>query len=439
MRLPNGVDIPLWRHQQAMLLAPAARPLVRLFFLVAGYGSGKSFTGVMAMLSIAFKYWGQPITVGVGGVTIKMLRSTLLSDLFRLCLLWGIPYEDRRQDGIVRIGTTTFIIIGIDNPDRIFAYNFSIFLGDEIDELTQEKALAVFKATQERTRVTLPDGRVPYSMFFTTAQGYKGTYTIINRIRQQGLGHYLIRGNTKDNKALDPSFYRQLWAMYSPTERLVYLEGHFANLTAGRVYYEYDDAKHLLREEPFEILPSDEIHVGQDLNAGFSRGTAYVKRVIDGKGVLFVARSWSFAEIANAPMIMRRDFPTNEIFWYPDASGNEVLAGYREEMREHDIELRSGAVNPSVVDRIFVMNKLLRLRRMYIFPQAEPLAMALKIRGYDDHGKPEKGEGPEAPDHYCDGAEYGAWRIVRSDPDFFDIYSTTRSYRKEHPDQKEAA
>ena len=66
-------------------------------------------------------------------------------------------------------------------------------------------------------------------------------------------------------------------------------------------------------------------------------GTAYVKR----DDTLYVVNEWSFTNIGHAPKIMRRAYPENESLWYPDVSGKEIMAGYKEEIREHEIECAS--------------------------------------------------------------------------------------------------
>src|SRR5208337_1858254 len=106
----------------------------------------------------------------------------------------------------LRIGKMLFVEIAMSNPDLIYGYNFSAFIGDEIDELTQEKALEVFRATQERTRVTFPDGRAPFLVFMTTAQGYRGMYQIVNDLDEKGVEYWMVRGRTYDNRALSPRY-----------------------------------------------------------------------------------------------------------------------------------------------------------------------------------------------------------------------------------------
>lgn len=431
-RIRQGPAIQLWWHQAALYQAPWTFRSIPFFFVVAGFGSGKSFGDVTLILGIAARYFGHEVVCGMGTSTQTLLRKTLLADLFRVCFEHGIAFSYNAQEAILRIGTVSFISVPTTNPDNIYAYNFSVFICDELDELPQEKALAVFKAVQERVRIPLPDGRLPFTVFSTTAQGYKGTYQIVSELTEKKLPHVIIRAKTKDNLALPREYVNRLYSIYNENERLAFLEGQFVNLSTGRVYYDYDEARHKVGQPqcPIKELPAleaaEEIHIGQDLNAGFSRGVAIVVRA----GVAHVIKNWSFSNIGKAPRIIRNDFPVNDIFWYPDASGAEVVAGYQKEFKDEDIKVRVGVMNPSVVDRIFFVNKLFSTGRMYLGPDCAELSMALKVRQYNDSGDPEKGKGAEAPDHYCDGLEYVVWRLVSRMPEFKELWLATRFGRQ---------
>jgi hypothetical protein len=89
-----------------------------------------------------------------------------------------------------------------------------------------------------------------------------------------------------------------------------------------------------------------------------------------------------------------------------------------------------GTFNPSVVERIFFVNKLFKTGRMTVDPGCADLDTALKTRQYDDTGKPEKGKGTLSPDHLCDGLEYGLWRVVSSDRAFEDMWAMSKSARQ---------
>lgn len=307
--------------------------------------------------------------------------------------------------------------------DRGFVHNC-----DEVDELTEQKAIEAHKALSERTRLTLPDGRKPFIMYFSTVHGYRGLYKIVQELRSSNLPNVLIRGLTKNNTSLDPQYVKNLYAIYDEQERLAYLEGRFVNLQSGRVYGNYDEET--CKCKPFEITPDMTIYVGQDLNSGFSKAAAIIKK--DKK--LYIVRGWSFKEVGGGPAIMRSTYPQHQILWFPDCSGKEILKGYKQEILDNGIQCRIGSANPRIMDRVFYVNKLFKMGLLYVFdcPETDDLSESLKVRAYNDMGQPEKGKGEDAPDHYDDAVEYVVYRIVRSDPDFMDLRELSREDVKEH-------
>jgi hypothetical protein len=438
---PPRPNLTLIRHQAQVINAPWNKQVAGIdcFIHVAGYASGKTFGDCALALNLVRRYHAHEVSIGIGATSQIFLKKTLLNDLFRLFNRFGIPYDFNAQTGIIQVDRMQFMCIGTEQPDLIYGYNYHAFINDEIDELPHQKALDSRKAISERTRLVFPDGRQPFELYSSTAQGYKGLYQIVSEMQEKGEPHVLIRGETiAAVKAgiLSRKKYDSWVRMYNENERLAFLEGRFVNLNTGRVYYDYDDDMNRMKVEPFRVQSDDVIHVGQDLNTGYSMGTAYVKRIWNGRPRLFVVAEWSFPNIGHAPKIMRQAFRDNEICWYPDASGREIMAGYKAEIREQDIEMRLAKRNPSRVDRIFVMNKMFHDQLLFLFPHIKRLSMALKVRQYDDKGDAEKGKGPDAPDHPCDSAEYAAWRIVRMDPDFEDIYSATRMGRNKVSDSE---
>lgn len=297
-----------------------------------------------------------------------------------------------------------------------------IYLCDEIDELAEMKAIEAHKALSERTRITLPDGRKPFIMYFSTVHGYRGLYKIVQKLRHDRLRYCLVRGFTRNNTSLDPAYVKNLYAIYDDNERMAYLEGMFVNLMAGRVYPEYDEQKH--RIKPFEVGAQYTVMIGQDLNSGFSKAAAVIKK--DGR--LYITCGWSFDEIGHAPEEMRKKYVQNEILWFPDCAGKEIIKGYKQQIIDWGIQCRIGSANPRILDRVFYVNKLFRMGLLYVFntKETDELSEALKVRAYDQNGKPEKGQGEKAPDHFCDALEYVIYRIVRSDPDFMNLKELSR-------------
>ena len=426
--VPNENNITPFIHQRQMVAGPHILPDFDWFILAGGYGCGKSFCIVLAILDIVKTYNGHDVAVGIGSTTITLIKKTVLKDLFAILKRTHSIYSFNRQDNTLVIGTITFFLIAIEQPEDIYAYNVSIFLCDEIDELSQQKVLAANKAIRERTRIVLPDGRIPYIAYFTTVQGYRGLYNVVQELKRAKQHYMLVRGETRANTTLARSYVDSLYAIYDDNERMAYLEGRFVNLRTGRVYPDYDDCKCKCR--PFDIGAEYVIMVGQDLNSGFSKAAAIIKK--DKR--LYIVRGWSFEDIGTAPAKMRATYPYHRILWYPDCSGKEILRGYRDEIIEQGIECRIGSVNPRIIDRVFYVNKLFRMGLLYVLDTRETdiVSEALKTRQYAENGMPEKGKGEDAPDHICDAIEYVIYRIVRSDADFLNLKDLSRENVKEN-------
>ena len=390
-------EIKPLKHQKAIVSAPFALPDFSYFILCGGYGCGKSFSIILAVVAICKKYQGSDVTVALCSTTITLLNKTVILELEKLFKKTGSTFDYNQKDNVLSIGTIRFLLIATGQPTDIYGPNVNITLCDEIDELPEGKALDAHKALAERTRLTLPDGRKPFVMYFSTVHGYRGLYRICRQLKAGKVKHCVVRGLTKDNVFLDPQYVKNLYAIYDENERMAFLEGLFVNLAAGRVYSDYDDAK--MKVKPFEVTKDMTVYVGQDLNSGFSKACAVVKK--DKR--LYIIRGWSFKEVGGAPAIMRAAYPDNEVLWFPDCSGKEILKGYKQEIIDNGIECRIGASNPRILDRVFYVNKMFKLGLLRVFdcPETDGLSESLKVRAYNDMGQPEKGKGEDAPDHYC--------------------------------------
>lgn len=426
--VPKPNIITPFIHQRQMISAPWACPNVSYFELCGGYGCGKSNTIVFIIITLSKRYQGLDITIALCSTTITLLNKTVILELAKMLKKTGSRFDYNQKDNIITIGTVRFLLIATGQPTDIYGPNVNITLCDEIDELPEQKAIEAHKALSERTRITLPDGRKPFIMYFSTVHGYRGLYKVVQELKESRLPNVLIRGLTKNNTSLDPEYVKRLYAIYDEQERLAYLEGRFVNLQSGRVYGSYDEAT--CKCEPFEITPKMTVYVGQDLNSGFSKATAIVKK----DKCLYIVRGWSFKEIGGAPALMRGTYPKNEILWFPDCSGKEILKGYKEEIIENEIECRIGSSNPRILDTVFYVNKLFKMGRLKVFDcrETNEVSEALKVQAYNDMGMPEKGKGEKDPDHYTDSVRYVIYRIVRSDEDFMDLKELSREEVQEH-------
>lgn len=416
--------IQLWRHQAQFLESPWRFEDIFYHFLIGGYGCGKSFSIVMLIVKIAKLYYTQPCTGILSSSTISLLKKTVIQDLIKVLEASKIPYRYNQADNIVQIGAVKFYLIGSDDPGRVYGYSVSFAICDELDELPIDKCQEFVKAITERVRVPFPRGKKPFVCMPTTAQGLKGIFATIHGFRENGIPYVMIKGRTKDNLANDPTYVRNLYRQYTELEQKAFLEGEFVNLNEGRVYGEYDDTVHDV--DRIDIGDDEVIYVGQDLNSGFSKAVALVKRDCD----LYIVKDFSFKSVGDIPRVLRQHFPSQRIVWVPDASSKEIMAGYAKEVRQYKIEIKIAYVNPSITERIFIVNKLFRQGRMYLVKKdAKDLSLALKVRQFDETGKPSKGRGTKAPDHLCDALDIVCYRIVGFDADFKDIWELAKPMR----------
>lgn len=425
------VDIVPFKHQRAALNLLQNRSDVPYVFLIGGYGCGKSYTDVQVLCTLIAAYMNSPIplTIGIIGVTIKLLGQTVLKDLKAMLDQANIPYSDNMMKGQLKVGNLTFIYLAMSNPGDIYAHNFCCALVDEMDELPADKVLEVVKAVQERCRVRMPPpfDRDPFIFFSTTAQGLGGTYQLCEYFKKRKIPYAIVRGKTEYNTSLAKSQVELLRKLYNEDEARAYLDGEFVNLTSGRVYPEFDRKKHVCMR--FMIDPMETIYVGQDFNMGFNASAECVVR----NGHIFIFNSHHWDYIGDAPRRLREMYPTNPIVLIPDASGKEIMSGFDDEMAEHNIQLHWNSKNPSITERIMAVNKALAWGQLSVMEPNEDkdslqdkLIMGLETRDFDDAGKPRKGKGKDALDHGADASEYAAWYIIQSLQGFDKILEVLR-------------
>lgn len=391
------------------------------------HNCGKSFSAVMLIIELARRYpkLKAGAMFGVASLSGVLFSTTIGNTVEAICKECGIRYRLDKRDNIMYVGTARFKIFNLEDYTSIAGYNFSAVLMDELDELPQSKAIGAYTACRERARVTLPDGREPFLVTTTTAQGKRGIYKIIQNLRReigtdgQPTKVCVIHGRTKDNINNDPSYYEDLYKAYDEIERKAFLDGEFVQLETGRVYPKYSSDNN--DTEPFEVDDSESVFIGQDLNLGFSSACACVVR----GGIIYVVKCYSFEDIWLAPEQFRRDFPNNDIQWFPDSSSKDIfsLHGFKQQIAQQDIRTRISTVNPSIIARTAMVNILLRQKRIQIFRNRSTahLREGLDMRGFDAKGNPEKGEGKEAYDHITDAMEYVVFRLVQDREEFRDI------------------
>lgn len=446
----------LFKHQSASINMVRQHPEIPYIFLIGGFGCGKSYTDVQLCLFLYQCYKNSPITIQIGvfGVTIKLLKQTVIADLERAFDAAGIPYKDNSQAGTLTVGNIIFVYLAMQYPDDIYAFNFTCCLVDEIDELPPEKVAAVVKAVQERNRVHMPGNRyfkdrAPFVFFSTTAQGMGGTYNLVRKFDKDKVPYAIIRGRTQDNTSLDPQQIKLLRKLYTEDEARAYLDGEFVNLTTGRVYYAFDRKKHMCMR--FPVAPNDVIYVGQDFNMGYNASCEVICR----GDTMFIVDSHHWLDMGDGLRRLREMYPTNRIVMIPDASGKEIMQGWVEEASRYQIELHWNNKNASITERVMAVNKALMLGQLKVMEPMDErsgmrgtelkdslidkLLLALETRDFDDAGKPRKGKGPEALDHGADSMEYSTWHVLHTINGFDRILECLKGVQHKNYEEADAA
>lgn len=436
-------------HQSAVVSLVTKKTIMPYFFLIGGFGCGKSFTDVIFLLFLVneYRYSKEPVKFGIFGVTIKLLKQTVIADFCRCLDMLGMSHKNNSQEGTIVIGSITFVYLQMQNPGDIYAHNFHGALVDELDEVVAEKVLPIVEAIQERCRKVLPPGRTmpsrsAFILFTTTAQGLGGTYQFVEKLRKQNrkaveqglpkpVPFAIIHARTEDNPHNDPEQIKRLRALYTPEEAAAYLDGKFMNLAVGRVWYSFDRRINMcMRFAPRE---DDTIYVGQDFNLGINASCEVLVR----ENTIYIVASHHWKDMGEAAELLPMFYPNHRIVFIPDASGKEIMQGFAMEFEKAGIEIFWNNKNPSINERVMAGNLLFRRKQCYIMEPGEGklkgedaigmtskqtrtgdmdnALLCLETHDIDEKtGKPRKGAGINAPDHFSDSFSYVIWRIIHS-------------------------
>jgi hypothetical protein len=272
-------------HQSRYMQAPYLFPGIRYFFLCCGYGSGKTRANAMALLYAVKNLQGKKDRAGdyariiVAGYTLAHLNKTLLVYIRQYLDNSKTSYTENKKDNFFTIGTVTVFIVPIENPENIFGFDAWCVFVEELDELTEDKALETVRALSERCRQQITDCRPPFLAFGSTSQGQKGLYRIYNHFKKSGVGFVLIRGRTQDNWYLPKEQIRDMLRIYTPEEKRVFMDGEFLAIAKGRVLGDFDwERNYLSYDLDTGLLPSETVYIGMDFNCVAEGSLVYTLR-----------------------------------------------------------------------------------------------------------------------------------------------------------------
>ncbi|MBA3755568.1 MAG: terminase [Nitrosomonas sp.] len=381
---------------------------------VAGYGSGKTYVGGMAMCTHFLEF--PQINAGYFAPSYPMIRDIFYPTIEEVAHNFGFKVQINQSNKEVHFfigrwyyGTT--ICRSMDDPGKIIGFKIGYAMIDEFDTLPLTKALLVWKRVIARMRYKVAGLKNGIDVT-TTPEGFLATHKIYVEdviAKPELLNNYgMIQASTYENEINLPGDYIPSMAeAFDPELVDAYINGKFVNMKTGTVYKNYNRVTHNSKET---INPAGEIlYVGMDFNVQKMSARIAVKRA---NGYHFVAE---LKDILDTPAIIKvisERWPKNKNFRvivYPDASGagrsstNASTSDIRL-LIGGGFEVRARPSNPFVKDRVNAVNVAFSKGKLWVNAKECPsTASDLEKQAYDSNGEPDKTTGN---DHGNDALGY---------------------------------
>lgn len=431
-----GSNVLLIPHQETYLQSYKNFPEKRWHMLVTGFGGGKTRANTILCLQLISELQGKKDRAGdgariiVAGYTLAHLEKTFMLYFRSYMNQSKTKWREDTKNHIAYCGTVTVIFLPMEQPDLLFGEDAVACIQEESDELPESTLIEACKALSERTRQQIPGYRSPFLCIASTSQGQKGLYRLYNNFIKSGIGFVLVHGRTQDNFYLPRAQVIDLYKMYDETERKVFLDGEFLSVSKGRVFPGFDWARNYSDDDLDLNLPANaKVFIGQDMNTGFSRATAWVSlRDKDGVYRMHCVKRYDFADIADAPSTFRYDFPTQDIYWVPDVTIKDTYPHFARELRKFQIHIIHRSKNPIVEDSCFLVSKLCYLGLIIFHSMAKDAAEAVSVASRDKNNQIPKGKAPTDWQHDADSVRYATNYMALVLPEYRDIRQTLISH-----------
>lgn len=379
--------------------------------MVAGFGAGKTNALMKRALRLKFEY--PTCNIAYYLPTYDLVRTIAFPRFIEEFAEIGMFEKEhytivQSLTPMIKIyGAGQIIMRTMDNPGRIVGYEVADSLIDELDTLKQEDAQNAWRKIIARNRQKKPDGAKNTVAVGTTPEGFRFVYERWKK-NPPSAEYELIKASTYSNQRNLPADYiPSLEGDYPANLLQAYLLGEFVNLTSGAVYPSYD---RVLNASSEVLKAGEALHIGMDFNVGNMSAVVFVQRAGDPHAVD------ELTKLLDTPamiLALKRRFPTNPIFVYPDASGsnrksNNASASDIALLQQANFHVFANAANPFVKDRVLAVNRMIAVgdrRRLRVNVDLCPAyAEALEKQAYDEKtGEPDKKSGF---DHLADAGGY---------------------------------
>lgn len=362
---------------------------------VGGYGSGKTFVGILKIVTEKLRLPGTNMAYYMP--TYPLIRDVAFPRISEVFDELGIKYNLNKSDKEFVTDYGSIIMRSMDNPSLIVGYEVAYSIIDEADVLPKTKMETAYTKITARNRQKINEQNK--LDFVSTPEGFSFLYDFF--VKKSSDNKNLIHGSTYENRHNLPEDYiDSLIETYTENQLEAYLNGQFINLTSGNVYHVFDREIH---HSPREIKEHDILHIGMDFNI---TNMSAVVRVMDGNVSTAVEEITGAYDTAEMIRIIKERFENHRIVIYPDASSNaRNTAGVSDMqlLKEAKFIVRSNKSNPRVRDRVSTVNN--SFEKMVSFVNTNncaSLTEAYEQLGYRN-GEPDKTTGF---DHITDADGY---------------------------------
>lgn len=323
--------------------------------LVGGFGSGKTFIGVLR--AIYLSYIHRPTPGLLISKDYQMSKKTIIPTLNEIVNRSGLNMTLHKTDHEVTIHNWggKFWIGSGDDPDSLRGPNLS-WVG--IDEPFLQKR-EVFDIALSRIRAGVEDKR---ELFLTgTPESLNWGYDIcMDDGNNYDIGY--VVGKSRDNPFIGTQIVKAMESAYTPEMREAYLEGKFVNLKMGRAYKPFDRDTHIKHQDM-----QGEICAGIDFNVDYMSAEIFIL----GNGwVHFIDEiRKSYSNTFELAEDLQRKYPGIRVFPDPTGGGRRSASTKTDHqiLRDFGFTVFFRKQVP-VMDRVNAVNSMLNQGRITIEP-----------------------------------------------------------------------
>lgn len=368
--------------------------------IVGGYQSGKSAAATIKAITHLLRYPGVPIAYYLP--IFRLFDDMLIPKAKELFELIDIPYKVNQHKAKIITPYGEIWMRSMDDPDSIVSYSVGYSIVDEVDLVHPNKRDRAMKRISSRNSYKKD---TPNQIdFVSTPEGFAYMYEFF--VKKANDNKLLLRLKTSDNESnLAEGYIAGLREQYTTEQLEAYLNGEFANLTSGTVYYKFD--RHVNHTDR-AIQDHDTLSIGMDFNIGNMSGVVHV---IDEKptAVDELTGIYDTSQMCN---IIKEKYPGHRILIYPDASGRNRSTNASitdiQILKDEGFIVRAKSKNPLVKDRVKNMNRMFCDGRNVInylvnTHKCTEYTEALEKMASDKNGEPDKSSGY---DHITDAGGY---------------------------------